>query len=67
MPIATLQPSHTHLPLHPLPPPLPQAISWEKERERFKAARHAKRGGFAVSILYQVLNWTIAHYQAEMC
>ena len=44
-----------------------KAISFEKERERFKAARHAKRGGFAISILYQMLNWTIAHYQTTMC
>ena len=44
-----------------------KAISWDKERERFKAARQAKRGGFAISILYQVLNWTIEHYQAKMC
>ena len=42
-----------------------KSISFDKERERFKAARHQKRGGFALSILYQVLNATISHYQAS--
>lgn len=40
-----------------------KGISWEKEREKFKAARHAKRGGFALNIIFEMLNKTIDHYQ----
>jgi hypothetical protein len=56
-------------PMPPIPPGACKinltSISFDKEREKFKAARHQKRGGFALSILYQVLNATIGHYQAS--
>lgn len=42
-----------------------KAISWEKERERHKQARHEKRGGFALNILFHTLNATIGHYQSS--